>query len=300
MERILDENEKLRKAEEIYFRRNNGNIHLSKKNKSKNYFGSKILFNLLILFNIAIIVFCFQNKNYIFTNDFLNECSKYNVNISEKINEVIKTFLKEDSVNTDNSIEENNSEKYIEASFTNVTKELTDNNISEKNVQSETKENIVPADVKIQETEAQSSSLSEMELDIENLKKIYKFVVPLEGIVSSGFGARESAYQNVTGYHKGIDIAAEKGTPIKAALQGIVEEVSSEGDYGKHVKIRCNNVTTVYAHCSKILVKKGQIVAEGQEIAKVGSTGNSTGNHLHFEIRVEDRLVDPGRVIEFK
>lgn len=68
---------------------------------------------------------------------------------------------------------------------------------------------------------------------------------------------------------------------------------------GKHVKIRCNNVTTVYAHCSKILVKEGQIVAEGQEIAKVGSTGNSTGNHLHFEIRVDDRLVDPGRVIDF-
>lgn len=65
------------------------------------------------------------------------------------------------------------------------------------------------------------------------------------------------------------------------------------------MKIRCNNVTTVYAHCSKIVVKEGQIVAEGQEIAKVGSTGNSTGNHLHFEIRVEDRLVDPDRVINF-
>lgn len=71
------------------------------------------------------------------------------------------------------------------------------------------------------------------------------------------------------------------------------------GIIGKHVKIRCNNVTTIYAHCSKILVKKGQIVAEGQEIAKVGSTGNSTGNHLHFEIRIDNRLVDPGKVINF-
>lgn len=68
---------------------------------------------------------------------------------------------------------------------------------------------------------------------------------------------------------------------------------------GKHLKIRCNNVTTVYAHCSKILVKEGQIVALGQEIARVGSTGNSTGNHLHFEIRIDDRLVDPGKVIPF-
>lgn len=68
---------------------------------------------------------------------------------------------------------------------------------------------------------------------------------------------------------------------------------------GKHIKIRCNNVTTLYAHCSKILVKEGQIVAQGQKIAEAGSTGNSTGNHLHFEIRVDDRFVDPSKIINF-
>lgn len=68
---------------------------------------------------------------------------------------------------------------------------------------------------------------------------------------------------------------------------------------GKHLKIRCNNVTTLYAHCSEIFVKEGQIVGQGQEVAKVGNTGNSTGNHLHFEIRVDDRFVDPGKIIEF-
>lgn len=118
-------------------------------------------------------------------------------------------------------------------------------------------------------------------------------------MVSSSFGARESKYQNVTGYHTGIDIAADKGTEIKASMQGIVELVSSEGDYGKHIKIRCNNITTLYAHCSKIYVKEGQIVAQGEKIAAVGSTGNSTGPHLHFEIRVNDRFVDPAKVIDF-
>ena len=143
------------------------------------------------------------------------------------------------------------------------------------------------------------SSINEMEIDVLNLKSAYKFINPLKGIVSSGFGARESEYQNVTGYHTGIDIAANSGTPIVASMQGIVELVSSEGDYGKHVKIRCNNVYTLYAHCSKIFVKEGQIVAEGQKIASVGNTGNSTGPHLHFEIRVEDRFVDPARIIKF-
>lgn len=68
---------------------------------------------------------------------------------------------------------------------------------------------------------------------------------------------------------------------------------------GKHLKVRCNNITTLYAHCSEILVKEGQIVGLNQEIAKVGSTGNSTGNHLHFEIRVEDRFIDPAKIITF-
>jgi len=68
---------------------------------------------------------------------------------------------------------------------------------------------------------------------------------------------------------------------------------------GKHVKIRCDDVTLVYAHCSKIYVKEGQIVSGGQEIGEVGSTGNSTGPHLHFEIRIEDRYIDPARLIQF-
>lgn len=72
-----------------------------------------------------------------------------------------------------------------------------------------------------------------------------------------------------------------------------------KGIIGNHIKITCNNVTTVYAHCSAIYVTQGQIVAEGQEIAEVGSTGNSTGPHLHFEVRVDDRYIDPAQIINF-
>ena len=80
-------------------------------------------------------------------------------------------------------------------------------------------------------------------------------------------------------------------------MQGIVDDVSSVGDYGNHIKIRCNNVTTLYAHLDKILVTKGQIVSQGQTIGTVGSTGNSTGPHLHFEIRIDDRFINPERIL---
>ena len=82
-------------------------------------------------------------------------------------------------------------------------------------------------------------------------------------------------------------------------MHGKVILVSSKGDYGKHIKIQIDNIQTLYAHCSKILVKENDVVEIGQEIAKVGSTGNSTGPHLHFEIRYEDRFIDPAKIINF-
>lgn len=181
---------------------------------------------------------------------------------------------------------------------------LKDEEIESKEIKSaENNEEIIEqTDTNVQQTEElqqESSSISEMEMDINNLKSSYSFARPLNSYsVSSLFGSRESEYQNVTGYHTGVDLASEMGNTINASMEGIVELVSKEGDYGKHLKIRCNNVTTLYAHCSNIFVKEGQIVAQGQPIAAVGSTGNSTGPHLHFEIRVDDRFVNPSKVID--
>lgn len=136
-----------------------------------------------------------------------------------------------------------------------------------------------------------------MNMDIENLKAAYSFINPLNGKITSRFGIRTSENLNVDGYHTGLDIFAEKGTIIKASMEGIVDNISAEGGYGKHLKIRSNNVTTLYAHCEKIIVKEGQIVSQGQEIATVGSTGNSTGPHLHFEIRVDNRFINPEKIL---
>ncbi|MEO0837667.1 MAG: peptidoglycan DD-metalloendopeptidase family protein [Cyanobacteria bacterium J06643_5] len=107
------------------------------------------------------------------------------------------------------------------------------------------------------------------------------FVWPAKGVFTSGFGPRWGRM------HKGIDIAAPTGTPIYAAADGVVVSAGwNRGGYGKLVDIRhADGTLTRYAHNSKILVRKGQRVQQGQTISKMGSTGFSTGPHLHFEIR---------------
>ena len=117
-------------------------------------------------------------------------------------------------------------------------------------------------------------------------------IAPVTGRISSRYGANESIRNHT---HKGLDIAASNGTPIKAAADGVVTYAQyNSGGYGNLVKIsHGNGVESYYGHCSKLYVKVGQTVKAGDTIAAVGSTGNSTGNHLHFEIRVNGEQVNP-------
>ena len=87
------------------------------------------------------------------------------------------------------------------------------------------------------------------------------------------------------------------GTKIIAATGGEVVLASEEGDYGKHLKIQIGEVSIIYAHCNNLYVNQGDIINQGQEIAEVGSTGNSTGPHLHFEIRISERVIDPEKIL---
>ncbi|GAA0771374.1 M23 family metallopeptidase [Clostridium subterminale] len=112
---------------------------------------------------------------------------------------------------------------------------------------------------------------------------------PIKGILTSTFGENREGY-----YHKGIDLAANTGTKIQAALDGKVSFSGIADGYGKVVIIdHSDNLQTVYAHCSKLNVSKGDQVLRGQVIAEVGNTGDSTGPHLHFEIRVDGVPIDP-------
>ncbi len=118
--------------------------------------------------------------------------------------------------------------------------------------------------------------------------------VPVMGRVSSGFGYRDHPSTGRHAVHGGVDIAADQGTPVAAFASGTVESVGEDSDYGKYLYLtHPNGVTTFYAHCSKLCVKQGEQVQAGQTVAQVGSTGKSTGAHLHFEVRLDGVRLDP-------
>lgn len=114
---------------------------------------------------------------------------------------------------------------------------------------------------------------------------------PVSGILSSRFGERSSIRSSV---HTGLDIATSSGTPIAAAASGTVTFAGWQGSYGNLVVITHENgVQTYYGHCSALYVTAGESVSQGETIAAVGSTGNSTGPHLHLEIRVDGIAYNP-------
>ncbi len=134
--------------------------------------------------------------------------------------------------------------------------------------------------------------------DAKYIKENFNLIVPVKGVISSGFGARESTSELVSSYHTGVDIAIESGTDIRVAHDGTVIMAKAFSTYGNCIMVENGKLVTVYAHCSKIDVTEGQKVEQGDVIGKVGMTGNATGPHLHFEIRCEDRFVNPLDILE--
>lgn len=123
--------------------------------------------------------------------------------------------------------------------------------------------------------------------------------LPVSGTVSSSFGARVHPVTGEEGYHTGIDIAAKEGTRIAAAYYGTVCEISEDATSGKYIILdHGNGLKTFYCHCSEILAEKGANVRAGETIAFVGSTGQVTGPHLHFEVRLNGIRHDPAFVLK--
>jgi len=117
---------------------------------------------------------------------------------------------------------------------------------------------------------------------------------PLKPVISSRFGLRKDPFTSETRLHAGVDIAAEKGTPVKAAMSGEVVMSCRMPDYGNVVAVdHGQGIVTVYAHNEKNTVKAGDQVKKGDVIGQVGSTGRSTGPHLHFEVRKNGVKIDP-------
>ena len=121
-----------------------------------------------------------------------------------------------------------------------------------------------------------------------------------EGYISSHFGYRVSPITHKYSLHKGVDIPAKENTGIHSVYDGVVEKAEYNSINGNYIVIKhSESLTTTYNHCNKLLVKKGDKVKKGEKIAHVGATGYATGNHLHFEMILNDIYVNPLWVLNY-
>lgn len=172
-------------------------------------------------------------------------------------------------------------------------KELSDEKV-ELEINEKTTENLNELNINTLEV-AKENIIETLNIDttteITNINGIKIATLPVSGTISSRYGVSSSIRSSK---HTGLDIAANQGTQIKVVADGTVTCASYSGSYGYLVKVdHGNGVETWYAHTSKMYVKEGQEVKAGDVIALVGSTGNSTGPHLHFEVRINGEHVNP-------
>lgn len=277
MERIISTEERIRRAEEIYARRQGNKrqvatVNVNNENKKDIKLLKKMIIQVLVCVSIYLVVYAIVNNEYIFSEDFRN-----------KVNEILSydtNFMQ---------IYENIKNSIMPKKVPEETQEETNNNAEEA---------IGGADTAIETPQEESKELNKEEQKIETVKSTASFIKPVEGIISSSFGQRENASAGIPKNHTGTDIAANLGTKIKAATDGEVVLVSDEGDYGKHIKVQIGEVSIIYAHCNAIYVNQGDKITQGQEIAEVGSTGNSTGPHLHFEVRLSEEPINPQSILD--
>ena len=295
MDKIISDEERLRRAKAVAERRRNKNFECNyekkiqlESNKSKS---RKILIQIFLCLLIYCGLFYIRNspednnimKQY---NEKINWILNNDVNFKEMYNCIINKIKKDDNDKINNT-EKNNIENK---------NEIMDNNeissedlIFNYGIGGELNEN----------NDGLNSEINDNN-DVEYIKSHITLSKPIEhSIITSRYGSREAS-TIVSSNHKGIDLGAANGTEIKSASDGKVIEVSSSGDFGKHVKIQNGEVTFIYAHCSNLFVNNGDEIKLGQKIAEVGSTGRATGPHLHFEIRRGERAIDPELVMNFE
>lgn len=327
MEKIISTEERIRRAEEIYQRRRNQGVRLTGNtvnisSKPDVSLFKKMICKIIICIIIYSAFYMIKNSGDLFSQDILNktkEILSYDMNIKVMYDKTIDYFkglninfnvINENEVKKDDNINEVNEENDVNENNANEnnSKEQTQNgNLQTEGETNNQEENNQDAsstlgvgggsEISSEETSTQEQK-SQMEIDAQYVKNNYKIALPLKGTITSRFGPRTPS-SIISANHAGIDIGVNEGTKIVSAMDGKVMISSSQGDYGNHIKIVSGNVTTLYAHCKTLYVKEGDEIKQGMEIAEVGQTGRATGPHLHFEIRVDDRLVNPEYVLQF-
>ena len=339
MEKSISQEERIRRAEEIYSRRRYNNRYgesLYRSGETRNRYQpqetrnikgkmiNKMIIQMIVCVIIYTCIYMLQYSNYLFSKDMVDktkEVLSYDIsieNLYNKSNEFFSNLQKKfnwgvnneqnDNVNVEaqdqnteeTNIEnsnaessENTSENTSEANNENVdNSEISQNDASTEVTNNDTTQLAVGGADETQQEEEKSQE----EQDIEYVKQNVSIIWPIKGVITSRFGNRTPT-EIVTANHKGLDIAGNMGDNIVSAMDGTVVQYSEEGDYGKHLRIQSGEVLTLYAHCSELLVQEGSTVKQGDVIAKVGATGRATGPHLHFEIRRDDRFINPELIL---
>lgn len=295
MERIISEEDRIRRAEEVASRRRNRipaesiNVPTNNKPSLMRKLFCQVLSSICIF---GILYFLSQNNSQAMEliKPVLSEDTDFN-QIYTRLDGFIKDIGNEmRNVETiDNNDVENNSVTDVQNNLAN-------------DIQMESNVTTVSSVQNVQNSEeamggGDESIDRETDLDVIYIKKNGSFIKPISGRITSGYGPRTPT-NIVSANHAGVDIGANTGADIVASMEGKVEVVSSQGDYGNHLKITNGEISTLYAHCSKIVVNEGDSIKQGQKIAEVGSTGRATGPHLHFEIRRNNKTVDPLKIVE--
>ena len=335
MEKSISQEERIRRAEEIYSRRRYNNRYgesLYRSGETRNRYQpqetrkikgkmiNKMIIQMIVCVIIYTCIYMLQYSNYLFSKDMVEKTKEvwsYDISIENLYNKSNEFFLnlqkkfnwgvnneQNDNVNEeaqDQNTEETNiensnaesSKNTSEANNDNVdNSEISQNDASTEVTNNDTTQLAVGGADETQQEEAKSQE----EQDIEYVKQNVSIIWPIKGVITSRFGNRTPT-EIVTANHKGLDIAGNMGDNIVSAMDGTVVQYSEEGDYGKHLRIQSGEVLTLYAHCSELLVQEGSTVKQGDVIAKVGATGRATGPHLHFEIRRDDRFINPELIL---
>lgn len=176
--------------------------------------------------------------------------------------------------------------------------EAVNNELSMKITEVATQSEVLSAQKSAVEIEIVVEEERLRQIEIER-KKSTTFIRPASGRISSSFGNRIHPVTRRRAFHSGIDIANSRGTSILASRNGKVTFAGYKGTYGNYIIVsHGNGIETSYAHLSSINVRVGQSVTQGEVIGKMGTTGRSTGNHLHFEIRIGGSAVNPSKYMK--
>ncbi len=277
MEKTMTPEERIKRAQEIYYRRNyyrnNYSVQRTREEKIDQEAGKrklikKMLIQISICTLIYALIFLISNSNQLLSKDIINKAKEilsYDISFDNLKNIVLEKF--NNIKNKENVNEElTNTEGNQQIENNEITNDIDANIINE---------GVGGTDEPLQTNEEKSQE----QLDVEYIKQNYSIIWPLNGTITSKFGPRTPT-DIISANHCGLDIAGNIGDGIISAMDGTVTLVSGEGDYGNHLKIENGEITTLYAHCSKILVENGEVVKQGDKIAEVGETGRATRTSL--------------------